>query len=182
MRSRRILWLLAGVLLPLAVPAEELNRVAIGDLPGTHGSWQEGQVIVAAPASEVQRWLSDTRTWPSRFPDVQWTQELGTTSDGRRIVRFRSRTIGRPLTVRLRERPGLIAYDGEGKDVTTQGKNWIEPLGRDRTRVVMQTSAEVHGALGAFVSAKMKRERARRKLARDLDAIVKLAGGPPPAP
>ncbi len=176
MRGRTLV-LASLLLLPLAAPAEELNRVAIGDLPGTDGRWQEGAVVVRAPAGEVQRWLSDVRDWPARFPDVEWSRDVGTTADGRRIIRFRSRAIGRPMTIRIRERPGLIAYDGEGKDVTTQGKNWVEPLDGERTRVILQTTAEVHGALGTFVSARMKRDRARRKLAADLGAIVKLANG-----
>jgi hypothetical protein len=162
--------------------AEELNRVAIGDLPGSDGRWQVGEVVVSAPAAEVQRWLSDTSAWPARFPDVKWSQRLGTTPDGRRIIRFQSRAIGRALTIRIREQPGLISYDGEGKDVTTRGKNYIEALGERRTRVVLQTTADVHGALGAFVSGKMKRERAERKLKADLDAVVELAKKAAPAP
>jgi hypothetical protein len=159
-------------------PAEELDRVTIGDLPGSGGRWQVGEVVVAAPAAEVQAWLSDAPAWPARFPDVTWARALGTTADGRRIIRFQSRAIGRPLTVRIREQPGLISYDGEGKNVTTRGKSYIEPLGARRTRVVLQTTAEVHGALGAFVSADMKRARARRKLTADLDALVELSKKP----
>jgi carbon monoxide dehydrogenase subunit G len=167
--------LAALVLVAPAASAEELDRVAIGDLPGTQGHWQQGEVVVRAPAADVQRWLTDAGQWPARFPDVEWARQLGVTRDGGRVVQFRSRVIGRPMTVRIHEKPGLIVYDGEGKDVTTQGKNYVEPLGHDRTRVVMQTTAEVHGALGAFASAKMKRDRARRKLAADLGALVRLA-------
>ncbi len=177
MRLPSMLFVTLALLASPSATGQELNRVAIGDLPGTNGAWQEGEVVVAAPAGTVQRWLSDTADWPAHFPDVQWSRQLGTTPDGRRVVRFRSRVIGRPLTIRIREQPGLIAYDGEGKDVTTRGKNYIEPLGDGRTRVVLQTTSEVHGALGAFVSDKTKRERARRKLAADLDALVKLANG-----
>ena len=176
----RWLGLAACVLLSPLATAEELDRVAIKDLPGSDGRWQQGEVVVPAPAARVQQWLSDVRDWPARFPDVQWARELGTTPDGRRVIRFRSRAIGRPMTIRIRERPGLIAYDGDGKDVTTQGKNWVEPLGADRTRVVLQTTADVHGALGAFVTAKMKRQRARKKLAADLNALVRLSNGAPP--
>jgi hypothetical protein len=169
--------LLSICALVASVPAtaQELNRVAIGDLPGTNGAWQRGEVVVAAPAAEVQRWLSDTSAWPNRFPDVEWSRQLGTTADGRRIVRFRSRTIGRPITVRIREQPGLLSYEGEGKDVTTRGKNYVERVDDRRTRVVLQTTSDVHGALGAFVSNDSKRDRERRKLAADLDALVKLS-------
>lgn len=172
-------WLAPCVLLSSVATAGELNRVSIGDLPGSDGRWQQGEVVVPAPAARVQAWLSDAGGWPGRFPDVEWARELGTTPDGRRVVRFRSHAIGRPMTIRIRERPGLIAYDGAGKDVTTQGKNWVEPLGPDRTRVVLQTTADVHGALGAFVTAKMKRQRARKKLAADLNALVRLSNGAP---
>jgi carbon monoxide dehydrogenase subunit G len=175
MRTSSILSAITALVLSLSATAQELDRVTIGDLPGTNGSWQTGEVVVAAPAAEVQQWLSDAPDWPARFPDVEWAHALGTTEDGRRIVQFRSRAIGRPITIRVREQPGLIAYDGEGKDVTTRGKNYIERLGERRTRVVLQTTAEVHGAAGAFASEKMKRERARRKLSADLDALVELA-------
>ncbi|MCU1279148.1 MAG: hypothetical protein JWM53_2694 [bacterium] len=175
MRTSSILFATGALLLSLSATAQELDKVTIGDLPGTDGTWQTGEVVVAAPAAEVQAWLSDAPDWPARFPDVEWAHALGTTADGRRIVQFSSRAIGRPMTIRVREQPGLISYDGEGKDVTTRGKNYIERLGERRTRVVLQTTAEVHGAIGAFASDKMKRERARRKLTADLDALVKLA-------
>lgn len=173
MRARPLLF--AALLLAGAASAEVLDQVWVGDVPGTKGSWQQGIVTVRAPAEEVQRWLGDTRSWPARFSDVEWVHDGGTLPDGRHLIRFRSRLIGRPITLRMREQPGLFEYDGEGKDVTTRGKSYVERVGDGRTRVVMQTTSEVHGALGAFTSAKMKRDRARRKLSSDLAAIVGMA-------
>lgn len=171
--SRWIFFPLA-TLLVTAATAQPVDRVSIHDLPGTDGEWQVGEVVVAAPAAQVQQWLADARDWPARFPDVQWAQDLGSTPDGRRIIRFRSRTLGRTMTVRVRERPGLIEYEGEGKDVTTQGKNIIQALDAHHARVMMQTSGDVHGALRMFATKNVKRERARKKLAADLNALVNL--------
>jgi hypothetical protein len=175
MDHRRALAILSLLLLPSLATAQPLDRVVVHDLPNTSGKWQVGEVVVAAPAGQVQHWLSDANSWPVRFPDTQWAKRIGTTPDGRNIIRFKSRVIGRPLTIRIRERPGFMEYDGEGKDVTTQGKNFIERLDSRHTRVVMQTSSEVSGALRMFASPKTKRDRAQRKLNADLQALVRLS-------
>jgi hypothetical protein len=151
------------------------GQIRVGDLPGTDGNWQFAEVTVNAPAEVVQRWLADASRWQGRFPDVEWAQVTGTTRDGRNIVRFRSRIVGRPLTLRMRERPGLILYDGEGRDVVTHGKVYVEALGDRRTHVILQSSSEVHGAAGWFASKKMKRERTRRKFVSDLSSIIRMS-------
>lgn len=66
-------------------------------------------------------------------------------------------------------------YDGKGKGVTTQGKIYFESLGPSRTKVVMQTTGELHGATGAFAPEGTKRKRAIKKLSADLDATVRLS-------
>jgi carbon monoxide dehydrogenase subunit G len=165
---------LSTLLWVTSATAQPVDRVTVHDLPGTDGRWQAGEVVVAAPAAQVQAWLQDARNWPARFPDVQSAEELGSTPDGRHIIRFRSRVLGRTMTVRVREQPGLIEYEGEGKNVTTQGKQIIEAVDDRHTRVIMQTSADVHGALRMFVNDNMKRDRARRKLTADLNALVQL--------
>jgi hypothetical protein len=178
MRTRRQLALaLACLLLGSAAFAQSqnLNAVKVGDLPGTNGRWQMGEVVVAAPTAEVQRWFADASQWKARFPDDQQVRLLGRTPDGRQIVQFRSEALGRKLTVRMRIQPGLITYDGEGKGVTTQGKIFIQPLGPDHTRVVMQTTGELHGALGVLATEGMKRKKAIAKLTSDLNAVVTLS-------
>ena len=104
---------------------------------------------------------------------------LGTSADGRTIVRFRSRIIGRTMTIRIRQSHAGSEYDGEGKDVTTQGKIRLDPVDARQTRVTMQTTSEVHGLAGAFASEGMKRDRARKKLRSDLEALRGLAGVAP---
>ncbi|HEY7953891.1 MAG: SRPBCC family protein [Polyangia bacterium] len=153
----------------------DLNQVTVGDLPGSNGAWQVGEVTVAAPAAEVQRWFADAAAWPSRFPDDKWVRVMGTTPDGRQVVQFRSKILGRDLTLRLREQPGSIVYDGEGKGVHLQGKIYIESLGPQLTHVVLQSSAKLHGTTAALISEKMKRGRALKKLSSDLHAIVRLS-------
>src|SRR5262249_10305451 len=120
---------LALVLYAVPVLAAELNVVSLGDLPGTGDRWQVGEVTVRAPPEEVQRWFSDPSGWAARFPDDKWAVDLGPASDGTRVARFYSQALGRVLTVRLREQPGLIVYAGSGKGVTTQGKIFFEAAG-----------------------------------------------------
>ena len=165
---------------PLA-GAEPLGVVRVGDLPGTNGRWQQGEVTLAAPAAEVQRWFTDAARWPQRFPDDQWARVLGRAADGRQIVQFRSKVVGRTLTVRLRDQPGLITYDGTGKGITTQGKIMIEALGPNRTHIIMQTTGTLHGLAGVFGKGE-KRKRALAKLRLDLDAAARLARASAAAP
>ena len=151
-----------------------LGVVTVGDLPGTDARWQQGEVTVAAPAAEVQRWFTDAPRWPQRFPDDEFARVLGRTADGRQLVQFRSRILGRTINVRIREQPGLITYDGWGKGINTQGKILIQALGPNRTRVIMQTTGELHGLVGVFGKGE-KRKRALAKLRADLEAAARLA-------
>jgi hypothetical protein len=168
--------LVACVALPAGLArAQAINQVRVGDLPGTNGEWQAGEVVVAVPAAEVQRWFSDARYWSQRFPDDTRVRDLGHTPDGRHVVSFHSAAIGKTLTVYLRERPGLITYDGRGKDVVTHGKIWFQALGPSRTRISMQTTGELHGLSGVFGTENMKRKRALKKLTADLSSAVRLS-------
>lgn len=77
--------------------------------------------------------------------------------------------------MRLREQRGQIDYTGEGKGVTTQGKLFFAEAGRGRTRIVLQTTAELHGALRYMISENAKKVRARRKIQSDLASAVRLS-------
>jgi hypothetical protein len=166
---------LACIVLGSIAGAEALNEVKVGDLPGTNGQWQMGEVTVAAPLDEVQRWFTDASQWTARFPDDKKVQILGRAPDGRQIVEMKSAALGKTLTLRLREQPGLITYEGSGKGVSTQGKIFFQSLGPSRTKVIMQTTGELHGATGVFATEGMKRKRALAKLSSDLNATVQLA-------
>ncbi len=155
--------------------AQPLNQVRVGDLAGTDGKWQAGEVVVAAPAGEVQRWFTDARYWSQRFPDDSDVRDQGYTQDGRHAVRFHSGIVGKTMTVYIRERPGLITYDGTGKDVQTQGRIYFQALGPAKTRIVMQTTGELHGITGVFATEGMKRDRAVKKLTADLQSAVRLS-------
>jgi carbon monoxide dehydrogenase subunit G len=157
----------------------QATPITLQDLPGSNGRWQEGIAIVNAPANQVESWLSDYAHWTQLFPDTEWSEVVGRTGDGRTKVRFRSRAVGREMTVAIRATPGLISYNGGGHNVNVQGKIFIQDLGDGRSRVLMQSTAEVHGALGAFASKGMKRDRARRKIRADLEALQKLASNSP---
>jgi hypothetical protein len=172
----RTFWLLPALLLVgTFAGAQPLGVVTLGDLPGTDRHWQTGEVTVGAPAAEVQQWFSDATRWAERFPDDSAVRILGRAPDGRKLVEFHSKVLGKTLTVRILERPGLITYDGSGKGINTQGKILFEPLGPNRTKIVMQTTGELHGALGVLATEGMKRKRALAKLSADLNAAVRLA-------
>jgi hypothetical protein len=123
----------------------------------------------------VQRWFSDVSQWKARFPDDEFARDLGRAPDGRKVAQFRSKVLDRTLTVRITEKPGLITYEGSGKGISTQGKIFFYPLGPDRTRIVMQTTGELHGALGVFAPESVKRKKAMKKLTADLNAAVSLS-------
>jgi carbon monoxide dehydrogenase subunit G len=165
------------MMVALAGAAQAATVIRLGDLPGSHGHWQQGETTLAAPQEKVRQWLTSYDQWPQLFPDIQSAQRLGATPDGRTLVRFRSRILDRTMTIRVREYPDLLAYDGEGPNVTTQGKIFIEDVGGGRTHVVMQTTAQVHGMVGIFATEGFKRDRALKKLRADLTALVHLAGG-----
>jgi len=174
MRARCLL--LAGSLAAASVTGaavEQPGDIVIGELPGTHGQWVQGEAIVAAPATVVQRWLDDIDAWPQRYPDVEWAQSLGTTKDGEHIVRFRSSIIGRTMTLRMLEAPGRITYEGEGKNVTTRGRIFVDAVDPWHTRVTLQSTAEVHGLAGVFATQSLKRQRAEQKFRSDLTVLVR---------
>jgi hypothetical protein len=153
--------------------SETLDTVTVGDLPGTDGRWQVGEVTLAAPADEVQRWFTDASKWPQRFPDDEWARDLGRAADGTHTVQFHSSLLGRTLTTRMHEQPGLIVYDATGEGVTMNGKVFFEKTDGGHTKVIIQTSAEVHGGLRLVVGKGMKRKKALQKIRADLDAAVR---------
>jgi hypothetical protein len=167
---------LAATLLAGAAPAGASGGggIRLGDVPNTHGTWQEGSAVIAAPLPEVRRWLTDFDTWPGRFPDVQSASTLRRDGDVT-TGRFRSRIIGRDMTIHLRQGSGGMTYTGEGKNVTTQGKVFLRALDPGHTQVIMQSTAQVHGLAGAFASPGTKRKRALRKIDSDLTALQSLA-------
>jgi hypothetical protein len=158
-----------------AAQAQRLNQIKVGDLPGTDGRWQYGEVTVAAPAEVVQRWFAEPAEWQRRFPDNQWAHDLGRTPDGKQIAEFRSKVLDRTLRVEMTEQPGLITYKGAGKGIKTQGKIFIQQVGPMRTKVTMQSTGELHGLTGLVAPESVKRDRAIKKLTADLMATARLA-------
>ena len=146
------------------------------DVPGSDGTWQQGEALVDAPPPVVQGWLTDYRHWPARFPDVASSEVLGVDARGRNIVRFYSRIAERTITVREAVQPGLLVFDGwAGSTIFTQGRIYLLDAGGGRTRVVMQSTSQVHGFIGVFATRKLKRKRAFEVIASHLDALVAQA-------
>jgi hypothetical protein len=167
------------VLLFAAGPALALQQppgpIQLQDIPGTDREWQEASAVVDAPAREVQHWLTAYEEWRQLFPDIEWVQRLGIDKDGRDVVRFRSRYAGRTITMHQSISPQLLVYEGWGPNVHTQGRVYVIDLGSARTRVIMQTTAEVHGLAGIFATKGLKRNRAFQALRGHLTALLDAA-------
>jgi hypothetical protein len=165
--------LLAALAAPLVAPLLA-NPIDLRDLPGTDGQWQEGAAVVSAPPSLVQEWLTDYGRWVGRFPDIAAAQQLGDDARGRRVVRFRSRLAGRTFVVHEAVTPGLLVFEGWAPNVHAQGRIWILDAGGGNTRVIMQSTAEVHGFIGLFATRGYKRKSAFAAISSHLNALIKL--------
>jgi hypothetical protein len=170
-RVAMALWLLASA----AVTRGDSGAMQLRDLAGSGGQWQEGEAIVAAPPAQVQAWLTDYTHWPERFPDVATSQVLGRDARGRNVVRFYSRIAERMITVREAVAPGLLVFDGWGGDsIFTQGRIYLLDAGAGRTRVIMQSTSQVHGILAMFATHGLKRRRAFQVIESHLAALIAL--------
>ena len=175
-RHVRTLACLLGVL-AIAGPSLALQSAPIQmrDIPGTDQEWQEGQAVINAPASTVLRWLTAYEDWRAIFPDIEWAQRLGVDRQRRDVVKFRSKYAGRTIELHQAVTPSLLVYEGWGPNVHTQGRVYVIDLGGNRTRVVMQTSAEVHGLAGVFATKGLKRNRAFQAIRGHLAALLAAA-------
>jgi hypothetical protein len=175
-RNTRTLACLFGVLF-VAGPSLALQSAPIQmrDIPGSNQEWQEGQAVINAPAPVVLRWLTQYEAWKQIFPDIEWVQRLGVDRQQRDVVKFRSKYAGRTIELHQSITPKLLVYEGWGPNVHTQGRVYIIDLGRNRTRVLMQTSAEVHGLAGVFATKGLKRSRAFQAIRGHLAALLAAA-------
>jgi hypothetical protein len=160
------------VVLAWAAPAGIVTR----DVAGSGGNWQEGRAVIPAPLDEVRGWLTDYERWPQQFPDVTSAEVLARPGPDRATIHFHSKIAGRDLTLNMRWNDRQINYRGTGKNVNVQGKIYMTPLDRNHTEVVMQSTADVHGLVGALASPGMKRSKAFKKLRSDLAALDHMAG------
>jgi hypothetical protein len=168
----------AVALVAFASSAEALSPIALGDVPGTNGRWQQGEAIIPAPPRQVQAWLTDYEHWQGRFPDIAWARVLGDDERGRHIVQFHSVLAGRTFVVHEAVRPDLLVFDGWAPNVHTQGRIWIFDAGAGQTRVIMQSTAEVHGFIGLFATRGYKRKSAFAATTSHLRALFDLAQAP----
>jgi hypothetical protein len=162
-------------LVSLPALALQSSPIELVDIPGTDREWQQGTAIVDAPAPLVRHWLTAYEEWRQLYPDIEWVQRLGRDQQGRDVVRFRSRYAGRTITMHQSVSPKLLVYEGWGPNVHSQGRVYIIDLGHERTRVIMQTSAEVHGLAGVFATKGLKRNRAFQALRGHLAALLDAA-------
>jgi hypothetical protein len=170
--------MIALLLVALATPQPALpGRIALHDVPGSAGEWQEGVALVAAPPALVQQWLIDYGRWVGRFPDIATAQYLGDDDHGRHMVRFHSRLAKRTFVIREAVRPGLLVFEGWAPNVHVQGRIWILDAGGGSSRVVMQSTAEVHGFIGLFATRGYRRKSAFAATSSHLNALIRLARG-----
>jgi hypothetical protein len=171
--------MIALLLAAFATPAYALATatIALHDLPGTAGEWQEGEAIVPAPPKQVQAWLTDYGRWVGRFPDIDAAQLLGDDARGRHVVRFHSRLAGRIFVVHEAVHPGLLVFDGWAPNVFTQGRIWILDAGAGSSHVIMQSTAQVHGFIGLFATRGYKRKSSFAAITSHLNALISLARG-----
>lgn len=149
-------------------------RIAVGDVSGSGGEWQEGAAVVGATPVQVQAWLTDYAKWPARFPDIVWSEVRGDDERGRHIVRFRSRIADETLTVHEAVAPGLLVFEGWAPNVYTQGRIHLLDAGPGRTHVIMQSMTHVYGFWRIFATRKLKRDRAQRIIRSHLAALLTL--------
>ncbi|HUS67436.1 MAG TPA: SRPBCC family protein [Kofleriaceae bacterium] len=149
--------------------------IELRDIPGTKSAWQEGTAIIDAPRDEVRRWLTDYAKWPEHFPDITWSQPLGRDDRGRNVVRFHSKIAGSTLTVHEAVGRDLLVFEGVGKHVHTQGRIHLIDLGGNKTRVIMQSTADVQGVAKVFATQRLKRDRAFKVTRAHLNALRSLA-------
>ena len=164
-----------GLAAPAGADPAGGQNIETRDVAGSGGSWQEGHGVIDAPVREVQGWLTDYEHWPQNFPDVKWAKVLSRPGPDRAVVRFRSSIIGRDLTLNLHWNARAIVYRGVGKNVEVQGKVLLTPLPRGRTDVVLQSTADVHGIVGALASKATRRARAFKKLRSDLASLQRMS-------
>jgi hypothetical protein len=155
--------------------AQAKLAIELRDLPDTSGTWQEGAAVIPAHRDRIRAWLTDYILWPSRFPDIEWSQVLGDDPQGRHIVRFRSRIADAVLTVHEAVSPELLVFEGTATMAHTQGRIHLVDLGNGSTRVLMQSTVEVHGLARLFATQKVKRERAHAAATSHLAALWNLA-------
>jgi hypothetical protein len=164
-----------ALVLSLAGAARAGGDIRTGDVPGSDGNWQEARTVIDAPLADVRRWLIDYDHWPQHFSDIQWAKVVWRRGDSA-VIRFRSRIIGRDMTMGVRWSSDAIDYRGRGKNVYAQGKIRLRAVDAAHTEVLMQSTAAVHGLARAFATKGLKRQRALKKMRADLASLDRLAG------
>jgi hypothetical protein len=167
--------MIALLLIALAAPAATTAMLDLHELDGSNGRWTEGVALVPAPRARVHEWLTDYARWVGRFPDMASAEFLGDDERGRHIVRFHSYLANRTFTIHESVAPNLLVFDGWAPNVHTQGRIWILDNGDGRTRVVMQSTNEVHGFIGLFATRGYRRRAAFAATASHLRALLDLA-------
>jgi hypothetical protein len=151
-----------------------IGEIAVRDVPGTRGTWQEARVLVEAPPDQVLAWLTEFEHWPRRFRDVSGVRVVSRSGDTASVW-MRSRIVGTSLVVDIHVTPSAIFYRGEDHNITTSGRIFLTAAGPGRTDVISQTTVHGGGLKGAFAPREFIRSRERAKLVSDLGDLVRLS-------
>jgi len=158
--ARRVMWKLGLGALLAVVSQAHADTVRLAELPG-HVS--EGRVVIDASPEEIYDVVTAYAQWPRVFSDIE---SVKVESGGREIARvaFRSRAIGREVTVEFENDPAhSISFRG------VKGP----PGGRASGHYALaRIYMDVVGAPGLFVRDKAVREIRRAKLQADLSDIA----------
>jgi hypothetical protein len=154
---------------------EASGKIDLHDLPGTNGEWQEGVAIIPAPRDQIRAWLIDYPNWPKRFPDIGWSTVLPDDAKGRHVVRFSSHIVDAIITVHEAVTPNLLVFEGTAPYTHTQGRIHLIDLGDGTTKVLMQSTAEVHGFYKIFATKRLKRDLGYEVSRSHLRALYDLA-------
>lgn len=166
------MWKLGLGALLAVVSQAHADTVRLAELPG-HVS--EGRVVIDASPEEIYDVVTAYAQWPRVFSDIE---SVKVESGGREIARvaFRSRAIGREVTVEFENDPAhSISFRGVKGPPGGRASGHYALIPIDdgkRTQVVARIYMDVVGAPGLFVRDKAVREIRRAKLQADLSDIA----------
>jgi uncharacterized membrane protein len=135
----------------------------------------EARLVIDASPDEIYAVVTTYQNWPTILSDIRSVIVEGGDREHAR-VRFKSRAIGRTVTVQFNNEPGRsITFRGvKGPPGgRAAGSYALTPIdGGKRTQVVAQLYMDVVGAPGLFVRNSEIREMRRAKLHADLRDIA----------
>lgn len=173
------MWKLGLGTLLAVISHAHADAVQLAELPG-HVS--EGRVVIEATPQQIYDVVTAYEQWPQVFSDIiSVTVESGGREDAR--VQFRSRAIGREVTVEFDNDPGQsISFRGIKGPPGGRASGYYALIPLDdgkHTQVIARIYMDVVGAPGLFVREKSVRAIRQAKLKADLSDIARYFAARP---